>query len=268
MPGEVAALFIDMLGFAALVEQYPDAIAVHGGMTEDGESYTYNSSSPSAERFRLFQLVLDRFLERHYPDHPTCKAMLFSDCAFIVDKHVLVCARSAVDLMQAFIGMAIPVRMGIGFGTFNEVRSSSDVREAFSVTRSLFTGTAVARANAAERCGGKGMRIFLHPSLATCLEHISWRAYVLPLDPPYPAAPCELSYLYRALLREEEADKDDRELFRLVGLMWDWAPESVHAHYAATIAALNSMRRILNRSEMVVTTDSWRHHHVQEIPSP
>ena len=173
MRGEVAALFIDMLGFAALVEKYPDATAVQYHTDEDGESHNVNVTSQSAERFRLFQLVLDRFLDKHSEYHPDCKAMLFSDCAFIVDKSALVCALSAVDLMQDFIRMCIPVRMGIALGTFNEVRSSSDVRGAFSVTRSLFTGTAVARANAAEGCGGKGMRIFLHPSIAPCIKEIS-----------------------------------------------------------------------------------------------
>ena len=267
MPGEVFALYIDMLGFAALVEQYPDAIEERGHMTEDGESYTVNSSSRSAETFRLFQPVLYRFLDKHYEHHPTCKAMLFSDCAFIVDKYALVSAMSAVALMLDFVKMCIPVRMGIGFGTFNDVRSSSDIRGTFSVTRSLFSGTAVVRAHAAEQCGGKGMRIFLHPSLATCIEDISWRASVLPIDPPFQAAPWELSYLYRTLHREEEADKNDRELFRLVSVMWDRAPKAAYPHYAATSAALSSMRRMLNRREMVVTTDSYRHY-VQEIPPP
>lgn len=262
---EVTALFIDMLGFAALVEQFPDAVEKIGCVTEDGDRYTIDSPSESAERFRLFQLVLDRFLEQHYQSHPGGRAMLFSDCAFILDEHPLVCALAAVDLMQGFIRMAIPVRMGIAFGTFQEVRSSSDVRDAFRVTRSLFTGTAVARASVAERCGGKGMRIFLHPSLAPRVEDISWRATVLQIDPPYPAAPRELSYLHRGF-REQEAEQDDRELFRLVGVMWDRAPETAHVHYATTIAMLNSMRRALDRPEVVLTTNSWGKHVLDASP--
>lgn len=103
-------------------------------------------------------------------------AMLFSDCAFLNPGGSLRAALIATDLMREFIKAGVPVRMGIGKGTFYPFGYSTDTgADSMLVSKSRFLGTAVVRAHAAERCGGKGMRIFVH------LRSTTWTSATLTL---------------------------------------------------------------------------------------
>ena len=90
--------------------------------------------------------------------------MLFSDCAFLNPGNSLRAALIATDLMRKFIETSVPVRMGIDKGTFYSFGYSTDTGgDSMLVSKSRFLGTSVVRAHGAEQCGGKGMRIFVHP---------------------------------------------------------------------------------------------------------
>ena len=91
-------------------------------------------------------------------------AMLFSYCAFLNPGNSLRAALIATDLMRKFIETSVPVRMGIDKGTFYSFGYSTDTGgDSMLVSKSRFLGTSVVRAHGAEKCGGKGMRIFVHP---------------------------------------------------------------------------------------------------------
>jgi len=68
--------------------------------------------------------------------------------------------------MRGFLQAKVPVRMGLGFGTFRSIGTTSAFRNTSTVVRAMFAGTSIVRAVAAETCGGKGMRIFVDRSFS------------------------------------------------------------------------------------------------------
>jgi len=124
--------------------------------------------------------------------HGDLKAMLFSDCAFLEFGNSIRTALVATALIRDFVKARVPVRMGIGRGTFYPFKFSTEVSGATVLARSLFVGTAVVRAHAAEQCGGKGIRIFVHPSVRADIPSIQQRIKVLALGKPYKDASWEL----------------------------------------------------------------------------
>src|SRR5688572_12632265 len=124
--------------------------------------------------------------------------MLFSDCAFLVYENALRAALAAAGLMRHFIRRGVPVRLGIGKGTFYDMEyaTTTTADESRVVSKSRFYGTAVINAHAAETCGGKGMRIFLHRSLDKDLADIRNRLRPMKLRRPLKGVNYELDYLY------------------------------------------------------------------------
>jgi hypothetical protein len=130
--------------------------------------------------------------------------------------------------------------MGIGKGTFYPFKFSTDITGSTIVTRSLFMGTAVVRAHSAEQSGGKGMRIFVHPSAEA--EFVSKN---VALVKSYEHSKAELDFLHEARPAQQtpSAEEDDRKLFDAVIEMKEAAPEGVQNHYVDTLEAMNGMRR-------------------------
>jgi hypothetical protein len=140
--------------------------------------------------------------------------------------------------------------MGIGRGTFYVFGFSTDLSDSTTITRSLFAGTAAVHAYAAERSGGKGMRIFVHPSLGHKRDLIAQGVKVLTLPKPNDAATWELDYLYETRPAQEQppAAESDLELFKAVKSMKNPKAEiKVRRQYIETHKALNQMRRANNR---------------------
>jgi hypothetical protein len=178
--------------------------------------------------------------------HGDLKAMLFSDCAFLEFGNSIRTALVATALIRDFVKARVPVRMGIGRGTFYPFKFSTEVSGATVLARSLFVGTAVVRAHAAEQCGGKGIRIFVHPSVRADIPSIQQRIKVLALGKPYKDASWELDYLPDRKPANDRPVEEaaDRELFEAVGEMKDpAAPMRVRRQYVETIKALNRMRQ-------------------------
>lgn len=94
--------------------------------------------------------------------------------------------------MQILVTNQVPVRMGIGRGTFHAEHFSHTNIGKSLITQALFFGTAIVRAHAAEQCGGKGMRVFLHPLVEPDLSLIQKRVPLLDLPRPSKAAQREL----------------------------------------------------------------------------
>ena len=118
--------------------------------------------------------------------------------------------------MREFIKASVPVRMGLGKGTFYSFGYSTDTgADSMLVSKSRFIGTAVVRAHAAERCGGKGLRIFVHPTVSD-LDDSSADFKILDLPEPFNDVKRELDYLFRSKPAQEKSmvDAADRELFQ------------------------------------------------------
>ena len=243
---EQTLIYVDMLGWSALNEEHPHRIETDDSLSTRGR--TVVSTAPTQSQFNLFDRVLDCCInDRRFASGIT--AMLFSDCAFLNPGNSLQAALIATDLMRKFIEARVPVRMGIGKGTFYSFEYSMDTGgdSRRLVTKSRFLGTAVVRAAAAEKCGGKGMRIFVHPKVDDLNSHSRFK--ILKLPKPFKAANRELDYLCpKENQKEGEADRD---LSKDVDAMESAAREKknerewgdIRIQYDETRSALNRMRK-------------------------
>lgn len=248
---ERTVIFADMLGFADLTLKFPTHL-IHSGPDERG--FKSSSSSETFNLFNRFHGILDHCVFEHRRQGPV-RAMLFSDCAFLELGTSLLAALTAAELTRAFIREKVPVRMGIGRGTFYPFYFSTELTDSSVISRSRFIGTAVVRAHAAEQCGGKGLRILVHPSLQEELSTFQHRIRPLPLMNMYANAKWELDFLYeqRPAAEKPSAEENDRELFRAVGEMrHKTMPPEVLFHYSETISAMNRMRQAHSRPEVEV----------------
>lgn len=185
------------------------------------------------------------------PDYGCVQAMLFSDCAYLAFENSLGAALIAASLMRGFILHSVPVRIGIGRGTFYsiELSTSTNVGNAI-VSKSRFMGTAVTRAYSAEQCGGKGTRIFLDSSVDEDLPCIRSRVKTVRLPQPLKQVQWELDYLYESgpIAREQEVEDSDRKLFdRVARMKNEKSSLDVQTQYAETLEAMNRMRQVNNR---------------------
>lgn len=240
-------LFVDMLGFSALTEEHPDDIE----WNFDSEEISA-ATSPTDKLIGGFQHALNTLAEAVGDASSPSHVMAFSDCAFLVYNNPLQAALSATRLMQYFFRVQVPVRMGLAYGTWHVQRFSFDVVDSKTVTRAVFYGSAVVRAHNTERHGGKGCRIFVHPSIGLdAIAQIQARVRVLEIAGAHADAPNELNFLHEEELDEMALDQDEKRLLVPLRRMRDRlaasAPASVVIQYTSTHDALNRMRQQLSR---------------------
>jgi hypothetical protein len=226
-----AVVYLDLLGFAALVEANPEHF-----MTEPADRPTWRTwpTNPAAYRLSLFHQVLESKISSERPNH----AMVFSDCAFGIFYTTTACVDFAVALMADFLRVKVPVRMGLGFGTFRAMGTTSELRDESTVVRSMFGGTSIVRAVATETCGGKGIRIFAHNSFSELFHLIpvaEQHQNLLPVPKRLESVSHEIDYV--SGLNPEKID----ECVANVKQMAKSAPAEVQNHYSDTLAALSRM---------------------------
>jgi len=243
---EHTLLYIDMLGFAELTQTFRTRVDRH----QDHETgFTGSSITPIQSQIVGFHTAIDRWVLNETFLGPVT-AMLFSDCAFIDAGNSVAAALLAQGIMRECIGKRVPVRMGLGRGTFYPLNFSTENAGRVQVSRSRFVGTAVVFAHAAEQAGGKGMRIFVHQSVVPDLENRIARTKLLKLPKALPAATHEVNYLYDPTPngRTPSADDQDRDLTKIVAAMKEpKAPLPVRRQYTETYKALNRMRQAHGR---------------------
>jgi len=144
--------------------------------------------------------------------------------------------------MRKFIKNLVPVRMGIGKGTFYDIQYLTETNGTLITSKSRFMGTGVVRAHDAEQCGGKGMRIFVDELAEEDSCHMGRR---LQLPQPLKSVKWELDYLHdpRPIGQLEQLENDGRELFDKVASMnTPTLKDTARLHYTETLDALNRMR--------------------------
>lgn len=245
-------LFADILGYARLTESHPRRV----DRAIDSETGFHSAStSPLQNQINAFYSVLNQQIQ-HEGMNGKLQAMLFSDCAFVAAGNSLRTALIAVQMMRECIKRQVPVRMGLGRGTFYLLGMSTESDGQTLISRSRFGGTAVVRAHSAEQCGNKGMRIFLHPSLEMERPLIENRIRVLPLtdtqDCRGGVVSGELDFLYEAKPAGQlpAASEEDMLLFERVSLMASGVAAEFQNQYTATWSAMNRMRVANARSEV------------------
>jgi hypothetical protein len=247
-------LFVDILGFASLTEQYP----------LDVETLSHNSKlGYPTTTHKSFQAVGENQLSRVFSDFHSILSMklsgerfgasitsiVFSDSAFIAIDNVDTAFHISSTLMHSALCSRIPVRMGIGYGTFIALRFKSDIGLEWGDHASQFLGTAVVRAHKAESCGIKGYRILLHPSMMRFLNTSDFHVRRYPplecadTDVPNKAdVRNEINYwAFHSGVRESEAWRGFQD-------MWARTPSDETIHPSSTADAINRMGIIVRRT--------------------
>lgn len=235
---EKVVLFIDVLGFAALVDENPldvndlvglDRLSHHFGRVLTGYE------NPLTSAFWGFHHSLKWAIEMAQMRHPVT-AISFSDSAFIATDHLSQAIVIATDLTKSLLLRGIPARAGIAHGSFAAVRFKSDVSIESGEHAAHFLGTGVVRAHQAEKCGVRGIRILLHSSAAPLLDEA---APVLEL-PEYERNSSagvlhEIDYWSFNVT-------EGRKAWHAVQNLWDSAPDQAQMHYESTARAVDRMR--------------------------
>jgi len=273
MQSIAAAIFVDILGFADLVEENDDAVSyldAFRGPDRDGPLSTLEV------RYLAFQAVLDNAVDRKIQNRDL-RAIVFSDSAFIIFEEDEFTSNTAGDvghalhfaslLMREMLAAGVPVRMGIGSGSFRGLRfrSDGDPGRSVSIHAAQFLGTAIVRAHRAESCGLPGMRIFLHPTIPLdALRGNEDRLLPISSDSSRLRTPVahELIYLHRPgdkgwwAWNNEPVKPSTTNWKMLQGIfgMRDRAPPSRVYHYAETLASIERARQHL-RLPMITESD-------------
>ncbi len=246
-------VFADMLGFTVLTEEHPIDLQMlqtysrRFSLTLD--DILSGSRNPLTTAFSNFHESLKWAIDGARGRHPLT-AITFSDSVFVATNYLFEATSFAVNLAQSMLSRKIPVRMGIAFGSFIALRFRSDVSADGGDHAAQFLGTAVVRAYQAEKCGIKGMRILLHPSVESLLADSTHN----PASPPHgtcPVRPLECSNTERANKASVRYEldywdlatmKESRNTWHALQDMWMVAPDFTMEHYQATAEAINRMR--------------------------
>lgn len=251
------AIYVDLLGFRSLLQWHPELARPDG----------WDLSEPLG-MFNAFHSTLDAYAFDALDSH--CERFFsWSDCCF-VDFGSLTDPKNpghqsgalcravldAAHLMQTFIQRRIPVRVGIGLGSFETVVVRQQVEEQPRrlIVSSRFLGTAVMNAYIAEHLAPRGLRIFLHRDLVA--SHLQGIPGVKPVASklvspnccPEPALPNsqtthEINYLHPKLRENTNVKKkpvDSDALIEHVSIMLSNAPDAAREHYAITLQLLRS----------------------------
>jgi hypothetical protein len=268
-PPRKVVLFLDLLGFAKMTEDSPDATVRFpfspGAMDPANGSFLENAS-PVGHRVWRFHQILEGAIQE-YARSGNLTAMVFSDCAFVaaaIDREpnahpsvtFIRLFTFAARIMRECLESSIPVRMGIAAGTFQALRFRADTLGDVGFYASQFYGTGVVWSFKAQQAA-KGMRIFVHPSLepeVTATPKNGFEPMVLPLEPWSALASWEIEYLYRPSGKpwhwpqigdpQRDAELKDERLLANIERMQSAAPQDdkTQRHYLDTIAALSRMR--------------------------
>lgn len=249
-------LFADLLGFAALTEKHE--LDVHTLRNSDRLDVmfaeAFRGHNPLTRVFTEFHRAIKSTLQISGMSHSST-AITFSDSAFIATTLLHEAVGTAVYLMQSLLQRGVPMRIGIGSGSFEAVRFRSDITPDGGDHAAHFLGSGVVRAHATESCGIGGCRILLHPSAATLLEDPAH-------NPPIPAPEHVMDIACTANECENKAGvvreinywsfrpTDERNAWRALQEMWDQSPETQHHHYLATAEAINRMRVVRGESSL------------------
>lgn len=260
-------IFVDMLGFAQLVRRNPTRIVDHG---PDDQGFTGSGTTAMQSRVVRFQRILEHVLSQQTFEGGA-SAMIFSDCAYIDVQTSLRAARVAVDLMLLFNKADVPVRIGLGRGTFYGFKYSVDLSGNDMVSKALFAGTAVIFAHDAEACGAKGCRILLHPSSEEDLRRVGShpRLVALPEKLKHDVG-TELCYLPDDIDDFGQQPYEDRDLqiIRHVRQMEaDSEPmdDKHRVQYTETHAAIDRMRTAMHRGTTLEQAERNEAEQIEEL---
>lgn len=244
-------VFADLLGFAALTESNPlDVRMLHAHnrpLSLNIEDILSAPKNQLTETFSRFHRSLKWSIMTASMSH-ALTAITFSDSVFVATNYLFEAATFATSLIQSMLSQQIPLRIGLGFGSFAALSFRSEVSTEGGDHAAQFLGTAVVRSYQAERCGIKGLRVLLHPSVESLIADDTHNPTSSNGRRRIKAVQCspaesknsagvgfELDYWTLPITKERSA-------WHALQNMWRNAPDSACEHYQATAEAISRMR--------------------------
>lgn len=153
MNEQATVVYADILGFSNLVMSLPGAIGLLDGFYYSSMSLAHLRESfaqepipdPLTRTFAAFHRTLDIRISELVNCDPV-QSVVFSDSAFVVFRDLNTAICFAQDFMRDLISFRVPIRMGIGRGTFRGLRLTTDISDEVRRHSSQFLGTGVIRA--------------------------------------------------------------------------------------------------------------------------
>jgi hypothetical protein len=246
-------VFADMLGFAALTEAYPIDLGMLQKSGRPGawrlEDITKKSKNPLTEAFSNFHLHVNCAITIAKFSHAVT-AITFSDSVFFASTSLVAALGFARSLAFSLLSARVPVRIGLGAGSFATVRFRSDIATDGGDHSAQFLGTAVVRAHQAESCGIKGMRALIHPSMEPMIVDVSEAESASPpngnqsfrfLEVPSADLTNSTQVRYELDFWDSATTKEQKAWHALQD-MWNIASDLAQPHYLAAAEAINRMR--------------------------
>ncbi len=266
-------LFVDMLGFAALVEKEGDELNELSPIFTGVELYSPTpAESLLGFRFINFHRCLNQARLR-LQEIGAGTAIVFSDSAFFRIDKLENAIHIARTLMFELVTSEVPVRMGLAQGSYRMLRFLTDSSAQVSFHMSQFLGTGVVRAYQTERCGVPGLRILLHPDLEPLLDKDALR--IIPVkraDKMQVGVRSEVNYLDATEAKHSGPDFEDCLQFDALRWMCGLADQEFQYHYIETFHAWNAMRAQIGRApypwEKFLDRDEYDYAHgIRERPA-
>lgn len=251
-------LFVDILGFAALVEAAPAAVEQLRHELFHSQSTVVSADQAPVppdvlliRRFSAFHLHLQERLTELQGGDVT--SIIFSDSAFIQSDSAEDVTRLSIGLMTTLLTKGVPVRMGLAAGTFRALRFALDSGPSSRLHVAEFLGTAVVRAHRAEHCGIRGLRILLDPSMEPHVDQLQgdeWIVSRIPVAEESSAVGSELNFV--SVYQPGDGSRlitNHTELRRAVKRLRNEAPADKVDYYDNTLGALARMEAYWNPTE-------------------
>jgi hypothetical protein len=266
-------LFVDMLGFSALVEKEGDDLNELNPIFTGVELYSPTpAESLLGYRFVNFHRCLNEARVR-LQEMGAGTAIVFSDSAFFRIDSFEDAIHLARTLMFELVPSEIPARMGLARGSYRMLRFLTDSSAHVSFHMSQILGTGVVRAYETERCGLPGLRILLHPDLEPLLDKDALR--IIPVTPSENMrlnVRSEINYLDTTDDNHLGPNFDDCIQFDCLRSMISLTDERFQYHYIETFNSWNVMRAQIGRApypwEKFLDRDEYDYiHGIRERPS-
>ena len=175
-PPDHFVVYGDVLGFR-------DLVLTHKTVQADTLTYRRQNArlmvaslehgNPLQRRLKNFHLKVDEAVfNTKWPAEVS--VMVFSDSLFLATTDGKSCMEFCQRLLTECLAADIPLRMGVGYGSFISNSFAFESVPLARVINTQFLGTAVVYANDAEKAL-KGLRIALHPSSVEPLGHLQLR---------------------------------------------------------------------------------------------
>lgn len=247
MDRTVHTVFVDIMGFADSLAALsdPELSTLRESLERGARKVLTPQLAGVLQRYMIFHDVLQSKIRPWLDD--AIGLIEFSDSAYIVLPRAAAAQTLAADVMQYLLLNGVPVRIGIGSGTFARLPfATTSLPNGAVLANAPFLGTSIVRAYRAQACEAKGFRIFVDrwstmPRGRFVADHEYEDLCPLPDDelksfvwPPPPLLPVghEVRYV-------RDGEHAEAILKSLTAMKLGTSHQRALAHYAATESVVN-----------------------------